>query len=423
MRQTNLQTFLLCILLISIACFRPLSASGSVPISLASYGTITSASPSPNPAPTPTPPSTQGLSPLHVSGSQLLDTNNNRVILRGAIYSSIAWGDSPDMLTESQFIHLQNMGCNEITVQIWTFQLYRGQFGGGSNDFSNPNFWADLDKIITWATAHDLYIVLDGYCMAGDLPDGYPTNDLKHVFSTYDTWNNFIGYWQTYANRYKNYNNIIYLLMGEPLDCNYATYTFYMQQTIDAIRVIDSDAICMIQNVNNETDYAIDMWHNPTFQFQQTNPINRPNIMFSFDPYGFMTYPDNSLAAIQNLYAYFKADWLVSHGYAIFLKECGPDLGTHESSYGSWDKTWMDKMFSYTDSVGCGYSTYWWRVSPGISGWTLISDCNGHLTTYGNDVKTYYLSNYNISVEPTIKLADYSKSHSEIYAANLRLSK
>jgi hypothetical protein len=378
----------LCLFLISITCLTPLpiavaeSNEKELSNGILSYGTIVySSAPTPNPS-----------GSLHIDGNKLKDSDGNVVILRGVTFQSVAWGDSTNMLTENQFAYMHNWGCNAVNVEIWTYQLYRGEFGKGSNDFSDPNFWAKLDNIVSWATTHNLYVVLSGYTCAGMLPaphDAHPTNDLKYVFSEVDTWSNFIGYWQDYASRYKNYNNIIYMLMMEPLDCDFATYTFYMQQTIDAIRAIDSDAICAIQPVNSEADYAGGMWNNIGFWFQQSNPISRPNIMFSFDPYGFHTYPNNNLAAIQSIYSSCGAYWLLNSGFPVFLGETGGDLRTHTSSYNNWDTTWLNSMFAYADSIDSGYCCYNWRV---VDVGPLIADWNGNPTTYGNVVKSYFLS-------------------------------
>jgi aryl-phospho-beta-D-glucosidase BglC (GH1 family) len=362
--------FLFCMFIISIAFVTRLTiAVAQSSVGLSSNGTV-------NYIPT------QTLPVLHVDGAQIKDEKGNVIILRGVVYTSVqTWYNS----NENQFEYIKNMGCNAVHIQVWMYQIY-----------NNLVSWSDmlnwLDKAIAWATANDLYVILGGFHLSGSLPDHNPLNDIGYLFNgKYETFSGYLNRWQTLANRYKNYSNILYQLMGEPLNCNYETYTSYMQQTSDTIRATggyNTNAICLIQPVNSQSDFAVDWWYRWGFWFQESYPINRNNIVFAFDPYGWMTYPNNDVSAIQSLYSHWHADYLVANNFCTLLAEVGPDNLQHTSSYTSWDKTWLYNTFGYVDSVGGGYMAWEWSTATA----DLLNNWNGGLTTYANDVKNYYLS-------------------------------
>lgn len=241
-----------------------------------------------------------------------------------------------------------------------------------------------------WATNQKMAVVLDGYAEAGPCPHGNSTNDLTHFFSIHETWDNFVGYWATFAKRYKNYSNLIYQLLHEPLNCNSDVYTLHMQEAIDAIRKEAPDAVCVLQPVNCQSDFKQGEWFNGGFYFQQTNPINRSNIAFSFDPYGFWRYPDNSKAAIKSIFDDMQATWLIEHGYCVFLCEFGADMGSHQT-YSNWDTVFNKNIMEYCDENGySGMHAYEWNTGRDDG---VLSNWNGTLNAFGVDIAAYYKAN------------------------------
>jgi hypothetical protein len=343
----------------------------------------------PSPTATTRPSSTDSNAPLplHVDGTQLKDSSGTTVILRGFDYGNMRWdGDATSQCTEQQIVYMKNAGANSVLIEVWAPYV----ISQGDEIFSDSGFWSRLDNIIAWATEQGMYVVLDGFVSAGPCLDGQSTNDLTHYFSTYDTWSNYVSYWRNYANRYKGYGNVIYQLTHEPLNCDSNVYSLRMQQAIDAIRVYDSDAVCVIQPVSTQADfnYGVSVgneWYNGAFWFQQTNPINRPNIAFSFDPYGYWRYPDNSMNAISSVFNDIGATWLHKNNYCVFLCETGGNL---EAAYTSWDITWNKNMMSYCDSNGySGYHFYEWNTGSGDG---VLANWNGGLNAYGTDVSKYF---------------------------------
>jgi len=400
-RIYSLLMFLLCTFLISMTCLTPLPIVGAQSnknissIGISSYGTISysptptptptpTSTPTPTPSPTPTPTPTTGLSPLHVDGTHLKDANGNIVILRGVVYSTSQWwGDYDSQCTEQQFIYLHNMGCDcvSLSIQDYTFDQYHG-----ANCYNNPNFWTKLDNIIAWTYAHGLYVNLRFWATSGADANGNPSNHLNTYMSggtNEYTWSYWLSIANTISSRYKNYNNIIYEPLSEGLYCSYSDYQTHMQNVIDTIRANAPNAIINVQ-AESSGDWPC------TFAFEQSNPINRSNIIFSCDPYGFFTYPNNSPSAIASSLSTIGTYWLESNGYCVFFSEFGPQ---DTNPYSSWDTTWLNNFMALCDSNGySGYTAFRWCTSASDSAYYLLADWNGDLSTYGTTVSTYYLA-------------------------------
>jgi hypothetical protein len=385
-RLTRIFIFFTFLILFFCSGIQPALSSQSTSI-LSSYGKINYSTPSPTPTPSPT------LSQLHVDGTQLKDAKGNVVILRGVTYQWHWIEGLSTSVTQNQFAYLKNMGCTAVSIDVWNWQLYNGQLSFDST------FWNKLDVMMAAAAANDLYVVLCGYTCEGVLGDGYSPKDLKHVFSVYDTWSNWLGYWQDYADRYKNYNHIIYSPFKECLDCDYDDYSYYVTQCIDTIRGTggyNTNAVIAIHPVNSEADFASGMWNNVGFHFQRPteSPISRSNIIFAADPYGYHIYtqcPSDPTAGYAVLLNYFDTPWVLANGYPLFMGETGPTCGfSGYSDWRSWDQTFMETWFAYLD--GLGYSGYFCcNYNVGGDNGYLIADWSGTPTSYGTAMRAYYL--------------------------------
>jgi hypothetical protein len=386
-RTYSLPIFLLCTFLISITCLTPLPIVGAQSnkntssIGISSYGAITY---SPTPTPTPTP-----SSGLHVDGNKLKDANGNTVILRGVVYSTSQWwGDATSQCTEQQFIYMHDMGCNciSLSIQDYTFDKYHG-----ADCYNDPAFWAKLDNIIAWTYAHGLYVNLRFWATSGADVNGNPSNDLGVYMSGgygHYTWADWLNIANTISNRYKNYNHIIYEPLSEGLDIPLADYVSHMQTCIDTIRANNPNAIVNVQAAG-PPPYR---WETMTFNLPS---VNRANVIYSWDPYAFWNLGGNDPNTIRNLAFYAGGrgpSQILAQGYPVFFSEFGA-MNNADNAYDSWAATWIQNFMTVCDTDGySGYTAWRWIVTGSPDAGTVITNWNGNLSPFGNDLKAYYLA-------------------------------
>jgi len=341
---------------------------------ITSYGTI-SYSPT-------TPP--QGLLGLHVDGTHLKDSDGNIVVLRGVSDSSTTWLDY-GINDENQFIYMQAWGCNAVRVTVADWDIRAGCL-------TDPNFWAGLDNVINWAGAHGLYVILNGFHPAGTCPHGYLAVDCAHYMTVDFPWASWIAMWQQYATRYKDKTNILYELMSEPIDCDYATYQTQTRACIDAIRAIDPDCVIFVHAVDATTAYDC------TFAFESSYPISRPNIVYTYHVYSF-NMAGNTKSAIQNRIAHTEAYTLLSSGKCVMPTEFGPGGNGAENNWepvpwtGSYDETWLNNYMDVMEADGfAGYAAWRWCTSTYDTTFNLLADWNGNPTAYGQVIRNYLLA-------------------------------
>jgi hypothetical protein len=350
------------------------SAETTTSFSVPSHATIEYPQPSPTILPTST--------GLHVDGTHLKDANGNIVILRGVVYSTSQWwGDATSQCTEQQFVYMHDMGCNcvSLSIQDYTFDQYHG-----SNCYNDPSFWTKLDNIMAWAYAHDLYVNLRFWATSGYDANGNPSNHLNTYMAggaNEYTWSYWLGIADIISNRYKSYTNIIYEPLSESLYISASDYQSHMQDVIDTIRANVPNAIVNVQ-AESSGDWPC------TFDFEKSNPINRSNIIFSADPYGFFTYPDNSQSAIISSLNSLGVNWLHANGRCVVFSEFGGDC----SAYNSWSSTWVQNFMTMCDANGIsGYTAFRWCTAASDV-FNLLTAWNGNLSTFGNDLRAYYLA-------------------------------
>jgi hypothetical protein len=339
--------------------------------------------PTPTPAPTATPSPTP-TSGLHVDGTHLKDANGNIVILRGVVYSTSQWwGDYPGQCTEQQFVYMKNMGCNfvSLSIQDYTFDKFHA-----SNCYNDASFWSKLDNIMAWCQNQGLYVNLRFWATAGADANGNPSNDLGTYMSGgsgHYTWTEWLSIADTISYRYRNYNHIIYEPLSEGLNIQLTSYVSHMQNCIDTIRANNPNAIVNVQAAG-PPPYA---WETCTFNMPA---ISRSNIIFSWDPYGFWNTGSNSVSGIYDLVMNAGgrgAQHALNDGFPVIFAEFGG-----KETYDSWSSTWVKNFMAMCDANGVsGYTAFRWCTASSDS-FNLLTDWNGNLSTFGNDLKTYYLA-------------------------------
>ena len=331
----------------------------STPTPTPTATTPSTPTPTPTPISTPTPTPTPSTITLHVEGTRIKDANGNTVKLEAVNWDFARWlYQNHDFNT--QFTYIKNMGCNTVSIGIF------GYSGGYPDVYNDPEFSNRLDTIMSVTANKGLYVILRSFVDAG-----LQTVNPDFVVTTITR----------IAQRYAAYNHIIYEPASEALNIPHSTYQSMIQRSIDAIRTYRPDAIISVA-AESPSD-----WDAFGFGFQQNYPINRPNIIFAFDPYGFQSYPDNSQSGIRSLFSWYGSNWILSHGFPVILSE----FGGNDAPYDSWSQTWATNCMTVCDTDGySGYSAWRWITASEETSWNLITDWNGNLSPWGNTIKTYY---------------------------------
>jgi aryl-phospho-beta-D-glucosidase BglC (GH1 family) len=351
-------------------------------MSISSYGTINY--------------STTGLIRLHVDGRYLKDSSGNIVILRGISLDIQNWYPSNDAYSEQQIIYIKNWGANMLRINVEAYAIESGVL-------NDANFWTRLDNLINWAEAHGLYVLLNGFHAIATDEYGYERNDFSHYMdgnprgAYAGTWQAYVNIFKQYAQRYATKSHIIYESAEEGLYCPLATWQTQMRAMIDGIRQYDSDAVCAVGAVSPAD------WDQQNFAFEQTYPINRPNVIYTFDEYGYH-YTDNSQATIRDRLSGFGnyhwgADWMLANGRCVVVAEFGGggpwhEGGAYNDPFTDWTATWLNNFMTVLDTDGySGFSAWRWTADPNT--WTcgkLLNDWNGNPSPYGSVIRAYYLA-------------------------------
>jgi hypothetical protein len=350
--------FLLCMFIISITLlsqFLIVDAqynSKTSSVGTASFGTISYVSSSLK---------IQALLNLHVDGKQLKDEDGNVIVLRGVYFGSDQFGH----YDANQMEYIKSMGCNAVAISIGYWDI---------PDFSSV--LNTVDSMMASAKRNGLYVIFRPFTMAG-------TTLEDHGSSTSD----WLSKWTVLAQRYASYSNIIYEPINEYLWWTNREYSDNIRSCIDIIRTYSPNAIvCVAGGGNGDGSW------DSLFDFQSTNPINKPNIMFGCDPYGWFTFPENSQYEIWNKLSNWFNFPAISDFPLIFTEFGGEYLGQGRN-YDSWGQTFVQNFMATMDSHGAsGYCAFKWYVSAGSdTASAIITNWNGNLSTYGNDLKNYYL--------------------------------
>lgn len=161
--------------------------------------------PTPTPTPTPTPSGTpvQRHGALHISGNHIVDSHGKVFMLQGMSTHGIMWSDDNNrypfsgILSETSLKVLRDdWKCNAVRIAMYT-----EEWGGYTTGYAAQA----KQKVITGvtnATKMGMYVIIDWHI----LKDGNPQTHQSEA----------IAFFTEMANKYKNYNNVIFELCNEP---------------------------------------------------------------------------------------------------------------------------------------------------------------------------------------------------------------
>ncbi len=196
---------------------------------------------------------------LSVDGLNLVNQYGHPIQLRGMSTHGLQWFWD-NYTDESLDVLAYEWGADILRISVYV------QEGGWVTD--PAGFTAKVSTLIDKATDRGMYALVDWHQLQP--PD--PNYNLD----------NAITFFTDIATAYKDYNNIIYDICNEPSDVSWNTIKTYGDAIIPLIRAIDSDAVILIGTHGWATFGVSD---GRTHQDILDNPLNYPNIMYTFHFY------------------------------------------------------------------------------------------------------------------------------------------
>lgn len=196
---------------------------------------------------------------LKVVGTKLCNQTGYPIQLRGMSTHGIQW--YAGCITDASLDTLtRDWGADILRVSMYI------QEGGYE---TNPSYYTSLVKqFVDKATARGLYALIDFHM----LTPGDPNYNTSRA----------ITFFTDIANTYKNNNNVLYEICNEPNGVSWTSIKNYADQVIPVIRAIDNDAIIC---VGTRGWSSLGLSDGSNSQEIINNPVNYPNIMYSFHFY------------------------------------------------------------------------------------------------------------------------------------------
>lgn len=174
---------------------------------------------------------------LFLSGTQLVDKNGKKMILRGASTHGIQW--FPQYVNKGAFQSLRDeWGVNMVRLAAYAKE-------GGYTDGNGASMDAVIEKGVKAATELGMYVIIDWHVLA------YNPNDTVSQAKTF---------FKKYAQKYKNYDNVIFEICNEPTNTPWNNGTkqdieSYASKVIPVIRdYTDAVVICGTNTWSQDVD-------------------------------------------------------------------------------------------------------------------------------------------------------------------------
>ena len=170
-----------------------------------------------------------------MQGTQLLDSSNNPVQLKGVSTHGLAW-----------FGQYVNEGCfstlkNDWKCSVVRLALYTAENGGYCTDGDKAQLMELVDRGVQYATNQDMYVIVDWHTLSDTNPNMY-LDEAKAFF-------------EDVSSRYASKNNVIYEICNEPNgSTSWDDVKTYANEVISVIRSHDKDAVILVGTPNYSQD-------------------------------------------------------------------------------------------------------------------------------------------------------------------------
>ncbi|WP_223233320.1 cellulase family glycosylhydrolase [Chitinophaga sp. CF418] len=278
---------------------------------------------------------------LKVVGTKLCNQNGYPIQLRGMSTHGIQWYAS--CITDASLDTLtRDWGADILRVSMYV------QEDGYE---TNPSYYTSLVKqFVNKATARGLYALIDFHM----LTPGDPNYNTSRA----------ITFFTDIANTYKNNNNVLYEICNEPNGVSWASIKNYADQVIPVIRAIDNDAVIC---VGTKGWSSLGLSEGSNAQDIINNPLNYPNIMYSFHFY----------AKSHQDYYINHLDW-ASDRLPVFVTE----FGTQEASGdGANDLVMGQRYMDLLRNKKISWTNWNYSDNPLSGGVWTSGTCSGNVWT------------------------------------------
>ncbi|MDE7147159.1 MAG: glycoside hydrolase family 5 protein [Duncaniella sp.] len=240
------------------------------------------------------------VSPLHVSGTALLNAAGDTMVLNGP---SLGW--------HCNWGRFYNEGTVRALKENWGANITRAAIGAHpSGDCVNGYSLDSVNavnlamKVIDAAIANDMYIICDWHSHDNTL------EDAKKFFTVI-------------TEKYGDTPNILYEIWNEPLDIPWQEIKTYAEEVIPVIRKNAPNAVVIVGTPKWDQDVDI----------AAEDPVDAPNLLYSLHYYA-GTHKDWNRE---------KAQKALDAGLPLIISECGSmdHTGDGPIDYESWQQ-WMD---------------------------------------------------------------------------------
>ncbi len=343
------------------------------------------------------------ISPLHTSGTKILNDKNEQVRLRGINLISTNWGEKYEKWNPTAI----DVATKDWHANVIRTRLYQHEFE------SNPAaFFLKLEtEILNPARRNGLHVILHPW-----FGENQSLPDKKGLMM-----------WLSVAKRYQNDPHIIYDLLAEPRDITFQELASTYTSLIPQIRIISPNSLIMVTGLDWGRD--INAWLDQPLPFEnivyRSNPYNKTTEFPGYFGQIALKYPvflgefgtEDKLsmteADVKNILGYADAlelGWTAWH----FTSSGCPCLLTDESSfspskYGELVKANLagtktsftlpifdpnpSKLYVYSDFMESGFADYSWGINN-IFGQTISTSFNRSSGLYLNTSRRISPANY-----------------------------
>lgn len=351
------------------------------------------------------------MSPLHVDGKYIKNETGDVVVLRGV--NKVEFADDPDGIWMSNTAWNDDNVKEELDeIATWGANVVRYHLNVEDWKYDNDSPHATLNtrealrRLVDFSEERDLYVVLDGYRVlnywngGGQDPLPYPPYSDNGSEDVISNEQDFIDFWVSIANEFKDNDNVIFEFWNEPYGSDEAETSWFnvTQQTIDAVRATGAENLIIFQwrmaqwvNLNypndspNMMDWVIEADLNDTLD----------NIVYSTHFYRFHNHIHYSLPTQHRAWNLSDCDaaleamgyYEVIEQYPLFIGEIGAAM-TYTGEDLEQEIAWFNNTLYLFEEHGISYVAFWWRnigifpmingdLSPNAGGDVLLSHLNG----------------------------------------------
>jgi hypothetical protein len=328
------------------------------------------------------------LSPLHVDGNKIKYSNGSVVHLHGV--NKVEFADDPDgIFMGNTYWDDANVKAELAAMKSWGVNLVRCHINiqdwikNTSDSNSAISAQEALKRFAQFAAQDGIYVIYDGYSVtdywngANQDPLPYPPYQKSSGASTVITsQQDFVNWWVSVANVFKDYPNVIFELWNEPYGDStaQASYKVVAQQSINAIRATGASNLILFQwDMSNwiDLDYPPpiggQIFSNWIPYFSLTDPTG--NLVYSTHLY-YNSIIRRGNSSINGYYGWNSSDiylalkgmdyYSTAQTYPVIIGEVGCDVAWGGTDLTS-EETSFDNKLSLLDSHEIGYAAFWWR--------------------------------------------------------------